>query len=200
MEILIIVVVLSILGSRKDLSLEIESLHKVKSYVENLELDHNYTKEKIRIFKDILPYLPKDYIETGGRSIIATEKILRLLETVEYVGLETKVPVEALDLAPMERSYKIVATLQEEIENSNIEKLGFVLDIMVNKDQYKMLANTALEFLSNKEALKNPKNITKLIKPFIGDKDIENSELGKLIDILDILEPGEKTNEQPSDN
>ena len=199
MEILVIIVLLA-LGSRKDLSLEIESLHKVKSYVENLELDYTYTKEKIRIFKDILPYLPEDYIGTGGRSIIATEKILRILETVEYIGVDKKVPIESLVLDPVERSYKIVKTLQEEIENSNIEKLGFVLDIMVNKEQYKTLASTALEFLSNKEALKDPKNIVKLIKPFIGQEDIGNSDFAKLIGVLDIFEPSKKTKEQPIDN
>lgn len=103
-------------------------------------------------------------------------------------------------LDPVERSYKIVKALQKEIENSNIEKLGFVLDIMVNKDQYKILANTALEFLSNKEALKDPKNIVKLIKPFIGQEDIGNSDFAKLIGVLDIFEPSKKTKEQPIDN
>lgn len=188
------IVLFLILISFGDTSLEIESLNKLKNYAKDFLVDYDYTKEKIKIFKNILPYLPEDYIYTGGRSIIATEKILNVLETIEYIQIESQVPIDTLDLEPMNRAYKIVNILQGEIDNANINKLGTVLDVLVNRDQYLSMVNIALEFLNNKDSLKNPNNIAKLIKPLIGEIELESSTLGKMIDILDKLEqPSQST-------
>lgn len=188
------IILFLILISQGNISYDMEALHRIKSYAKDLVVDNDYTKEKIKTFRNILPYLPEDYIETGGKSIIATEKILRVLETVEYVQIENEMPIEALDLEPMERAYKIVSALQEHIDNSNIDKLRTFLDILVNKDQYMKLANIALEFINNKDVLNNPNNIAKLIKPLIGETESENSNLGKMIDILDQIEQPSESN------
>lgn len=196
--------ILLILASNENSTTDIEALHTIKNYAKDFKVDYNYTREKIKIFKNILPYLPEDHLETGGRSIIATEKILKVLEVVEFVNLESELPVEPLEMEPLERAYKIVSTLQEQINNANIDKLGTALDIIVNKDQYKKLVNIALEFINNKDALKDPNNLTELLKLFTGDNERENNNLSKILDILTMLEPGKESGkeneEQPSDD
>lgn len=179
-------------------SLSIKALHKLENYAKDFTVDYNYTKEKIKIFKNILPYLPEGYLETGSRSVIATEKILRVLEVIEFVNIESEVPIEPLEMEPVERAYKIVNTLQDEINNSNISKLGTALDIIVNKEKYKELVNIALEFISNKDALKDTNNISKLLKTFLGEGEAENNNLSKMLDILTMLEPGVEKKEQPT--
>lgn len=173
-----------------------ESLHTLKTYAKDFKVDHNYTREKLRIFKNILPYLPKDYLDTSGRSIIATEKILKVLELGDYIKTDTALAIESHEMDTVERAYKIVTTLQEEINNSNIQKLGTVLDIMVNKDHYKQLVSLAMDLMSNENALKDPNNIARLLKSFLGEKEMENKNLNKIIDILLMLESGNEEEEE----
>lgn len=166
--------------------------HTLKTYAEDFTVDYAYTREKVKIFKNILPYLPGEYLETSGRSIIATEKLLEILQVMEAVKTKRTVPAVTVEMDTVERAYKIVNVLQEQITNSNIEKLGTILDIMVNKDHYKELVNIALEFMGNKDALKDPNNLSKLLKTFIGDKEMENQNLNKLLEILAMLEQPNK--------
>lgn len=174
--------------------------HTLESYAEDFTVDYNYTREKVKIFKNILPYLPEEYLETSGRSIIATEKLLKVLEVMEALKTKSTVPVVTVEMDTVERAYKIVSVLQEQINNSNIEKLGTILDIMVNKDHYKELVNMSLEFMGNKEALKDPNNLSKLLNSFIGKKEMENNNINKLLEILAMLEPDEEKEEQPSED
>lgn len=185
------ILILLVLASNEDSTTDIDPLHTLKNYAQDFKVDHNYTREKVRIFKNILPYLPEDYLETGGRSIIATEKVLKVLEVIEFINTESAIP-EPLEMDSVERAYKIVTTMQEQINNANIDKLGTILDIMVNKDHYKELVNVALEFMGNKEALKDPSNLSKLLQPFLGKEKMENNNLGKMLEILAMLEPGKE--------
>lgn len=177
-----------------------DNLHTLKIYAKDFKVDYRYTREKLRILNSILPYLPEDYLETSGRSIVATEKLLKVLELTEYINSENPLPVEVRQMDTVERAYKIVTTLQEEISNSNIQKLGRVLDIMVNKDHYKELVSIAMEIMGNKDALKDPNNLSKLLKSFLGEKEMENNNLNKILDILLMLESGDKDKEQPSED
>lgn len=192
---LIILVLLAVANKENDSNTG--TIHKLKDYTKNFKVDNRYTRDKIEIFKSILPYLPAKQIKTGARSIDATEKVLKILDLIEYLNLESAVP-QALEIDNVERTYKIVSTLREEIDNSNIDQFGTILDVMINKEHYKEMVDMALELISNKERLNDPNSLSKILKLFLGEKEMENNNLNKILDILEMLNSEDQFKEQPN--
>lgn len=194
-----VILILLLLASQGNNSGNVDSLHRLKEYAKDFKVDYSYSKEKIKILKNVLPYLPENQLHIAGKSVVATEKVLRILETVDYVNLESNIPIEPLEMDTMERAYKIVGTLQEDISNSKIDKFGTALDLIVNKDKYKSLLDLTMELLSDKESLNNPANLAKLVNTFLGE-DAEDSNLTSILEILTMLDSPKEKEEQPSDD
>lgn len=192
-----LILLLLLVTLNQDSQTSTDKVHKLKDYTKDFKVDYRYTKEKITILKNILPYLPADYIKTGVRSVYATERLLQILDVIESLNVDYAVP-QALEVDSMERTYRIISTLQDEINNSNIDQLGTILDVMVNKDHYKEMVDMALELISSKEGLRNPNSLSKILKMFLGEKEMDNNNLNKLLDILEMLDSSNKDKEQPN--
>lgn len=173
-----------------------DTLHTIKNYIKDIQIDPNYTEEKIRIAKKIGPLLPSEYGVTFNKSILMTERIVKVMETVDFVNNAEAPKILALDLQPKDRLQKIVATIQDEVQSSKIENFGLVLDLIINMDKYKKMFTTITSLMGNKKGLSDTNSIINLMDTFMGgssDKDKEKvNEMSKMFEILKMLDTPSK--------
>lgn len=195
----ILLILIYLLNNNIELN-SINSLHTIKNYFNTLEVDSRYTKEKIQIAKKIVPLLPVEYLTTFNKSIFITEKIMKILELVEFLQLSDVYNLTALDLEPKERIQKIVSTFQEEIQSSKLENLGIVLDLILNMEKYKKLLSTFSNIKSKNNSDKgNIMNLVDILMEGSNEKDKEKvKEMSKMFDLLKLLD-GSKTIEEPNE-
>lgn len=195
----ILLILIYLLNNNIELN-SINSLHTIKNYFNTLEVDSRYTKEKIQIAKKIVPLLPVEYLTTFNKSIFITERIIKILELVEFLQLSDVDNLTALDLEPKERIQKIVSTVQEEIQSSKLENLGIVLDLILNMEKYKKLLSTFSNIKSKNNSDKgNIMNLVDILMEGSNEKDKEKvKEMSKMFDLLKLLD-GPKTIEEPNE-
>lgn len=99
---------------------ENQMLHNVKNFIQDIEVDLDYTHEKIRAFKKIAPLVSKEYNQTFVKSIMITETLAKLLEIRSSFNHNNNMlqvnPIPIED--GRERIVKIINTIQEEIPRS----------------------------------------------------------------------------------
>lgn len=172
------------------------TIHSLKSYLSNINVDSRYTGEKIRIARKIGPLLPAEYGSTFNRSILITEKVVRIMELIDFLNYNEVQEYSALEIEPKERIQRIVYTLQNEVNNSKIENLGMVLNIVLNIDKYKKMLSTYSSLMNNKNPLSDPNTIMNLMETFMegsSEKDKEKiKEMSKMMDIIKLLDTPKK--------
>lgn len=179
-------------------------LHKIKSYLNNIEIDYKYTREKIKIANKIKPYVPTDYIEAFDKSLIVTEKLIKIVEVLDYINTLEIVEVEPIELPPIERLQHIVNIVQEEAKNSKLENLGMVLDLFVNMDNYKKVFNVLTSMMKDKKSINDPNTLVKLMDTFMegkSDKDKEKvKEMSKMLEVFKMLDTPSSSQSKPNES
>lgn len=179
-------------------------LHKIKSYLNNIEIDYKYTREKIKIANKIKPYVPTDYIEAFDKSLIVTEKLIKIVEVLDYINTLEIVEVEPIELPPIERLQHIVNIVQEEAKNSKLENLGMVLDLLVNMDNYKKVFNVLTSMMKDKKSINDPNTLVKLMDTFMegkSDKDKEKvKEMSKMLEVFKMLDTPSSSQSKPNES
>lgn len=179
-------------------------LHKIKSYLNNIEIDYKYTREKIKIANKIKPYVPTDYIEAFDKSLIVTEKLIKIVEVLDYINTLEIVEVEPIELPPIERLQHIVNIVQEEAKNSKLENLGMVLDLLVNMDNYKKVFNVLTTMMKDKKSVNDPNTLVKLMDTFMegkSDKDKEKvKEMSKMLEVFKMLDTPSSSQSKPNES
>lgn len=179
-------------------------LHKIKSYLNNIEIDYKYTREKIKIANKIKPYVPTDYIEAFDKSLIVTEKLIKIVEVLDYINTLEIVEVEPIELPPIERLQHIVNIVQEEAKNSKLENLGMVLDLLVNMDNYKKVFNVLTTMMKDKKSVNDPSTLVKLMDTFMegkSDKDKEKvKEMSKMLEVFKMLDTPSSSQSKPNES
>lgn len=196
----ILILLLLLLNKNSD-SQNVDFIHNVKNYVRGIEVDYRYTGEKIKIVKKIRPYLPAEYIDTVNKSILVTEKLVKLLEVKEFMEIIEMEEVRPVEMEPKDKLLKVVNLIQEDVKNSKIENLGFALDLIGNIDNYKNMLNIFTSIMRDKKSLNDPATLMKLASTFLGDNPKEQEklkELTKMMDILKLIDTPKK--EIPSEN
>ena len=183
---LLLIILLIILHSSR--INEFGGLKSFSDYLRSLKIEPDYTLEKIKLLKKIGPYFPEEYIPTINRSILLTERIIKINELAsfmkydEYQYLKSPIPIKD----NKERISKILNIVQREVSKSENNNFGMVMDLIVNMDKYKNLLSMLNSVKSNEEGLKDPSQLLNIFGPIIGI-DI-NKDKDKLKDINRMME------------
>ena len=177
---------------------EFKGISPLSDYIRTLKIEPKYTIEKIELLKSIGPYFPEEYIPMINRSILFTERILKVNELAkfmsynEYQYIKEPIPVEN----NRERISKVVNIVQKEaskIENNN---LGLVIDLIVNMDKYKNMFSMLNSIMSNQEGLNDPAQLFKTLGPLLGvdgNKDKEKlKDINRMMEIIRVLNSPKK--------
>lgn len=180
-------------------------LHTVKEYIKDIQIDKEYSLEKIRLAKKICPLLPSQHTEKVTKSIQLCEKIIRLVEVNDILKTDMSFQVKPLDLDPKERAQKIVATIQTEVDNTNIDNLGLVLDLVVNMDKYKKMFSTFSSLMSTDKSnttVSSKNKVNSLMNALMENSSEEEKEkmksMTKIFDLMNNIDLAE-TN-KPNEN
>ncbi len=184
-SLLLIILLIILRSSRIN---EFGGLKSFSDYLRSLKIEPDYTLEKIKLLKKIGPYFPEEYIPTINRSILLTERIIKINELAsfmkydEYQYIKSPIPIKD----NKERISKILNIVQREVSKSENNNLGMVMDLIVNMDKYKNLLSMLNSVKSNEEGLKDPSQLLNIFGPIIGI-DI-NKDKDKLKDINRMME------------
>lgn len=162
------------------------NLHTIKNYLSSIEIEKNYTKEKIRIGKKLVPLLPLEYSSSVNKSITITEKIIRIIELVEFINSHEETAIAPLDLEPKVRIQKIIYTIQDEMNNSDIDQFGMILDLIFNMDKYKKLLNAYTNL--SKKSMSDSEKISILMETFMDSSIVKDKEkINDMLIVFDML-------------
>lgn len=184
-SLLLIILLIILRSSRIN---EFGGLKSFSDYLRSLKIEPDYTLEKIKLLKKIGPYFPEEYIPTINRSILLTERIIKINELAsfmkydEYQYIKSPIPIKD----NKERISKILNIVQREVSKSENNNFGMVMDLIVNMDKYKNLLSMLNSVKSNEEGLKDPSQLLNIFGPIIGI-DI-NKDKDKLKDINRMME------------
>lgn len=177
---------------------ENQIVHNLKNYISGIEIDLEYTQEKIQAFKKVAPLISTEYNQPFIKSIIITENVIKLLELKSSFNQSNHmiqsniVPIED----KKERMSKIITTLQEEMPKSKIKNMGMIMDLVVNMDEYKKMFELLNTFMSNKDSMNDPENMIKLMSQFTkgkGQKGKTNpKDMEQILNIIKVLNAPEK--------
>ncbi len=185
------------LSQNGSLNISEEPLHSLHEYLNTMEINPQYTKIKLKIAREIYPFLPIEYAYMMRKSISLVEKTVHVMETVEYLKTYENDEITTLHMGSKERLQKITSVIQNELRGTNIENLGMVMDLVVNMDRYKKILSTFNQVSRNKDILSDKEGITSLMEAFMGgssEKDKEKlKDMYKMLDIFKMLD-GPKTN------
>ena len=194
----LMMMILLFIGKNKDI--EFSSLNTFGNFINTIELNPKYTVEKINVVKKIGPYFPEDYIPAINKSILFTEKIIKINELVnfmqndEYKYVEEPIPVAS----NKERLSKIIGTIQKEAPKSDVNNVGTIMDLIINMDKYKTMFTILNSVMSNQEGLKDPNSLMNLIGPLMSsDNKMDNDkmkEMAKMMEIFKVLNTPKKEN------
>lgn len=197
----LMIIILSNTQKKESFSLSFEN-----NFLSNMVIDQQYTTEKIRIVKKIGPYLPEQYIPLINKSVLFTEKIIKITELVEFMQESDYQTIEeTIEINNnKERLNKIISVIQKEANNSEMKNLGTVLDLIVNMDKYKSMINILSSVMSSGDALKDPSKLISLIAPIMdttSNKDNEKiKEMNKMMEIFKLLNTPGPTKGEDKDN
>lgn len=167
-----------------------------------INLNVPYTLEKIRIMKKIGSYFPEEFVPILNKSLIITEKIITLYETVEFMQvseanyIKKTIPVKN----SKERLSYIINTIQKEMPKEEIKNMGMAMEMILNMDKYKKMLTILNSVMSDPESLNDPTKMLNLIEPFIQDKDEKEKEklkdMAKMLEIMKTLDTSKKTKKE----
>ncbi|NLY45892.1 MAG: hypothetical protein GX053_07890 [Tissierella sp.] len=197
-KIILLLILLS--SSNKDKS---KGLVNINEYINNIEIDYEYTEDKIHLAKKLAPLMPSEYINPINRSIYITENLVRIMELKDYMDYTTRfvqtahVPIED----NRERMTRIVSVIQEEIPKSNTKNLGTILELIVNMDRYKKMFDLFNTFMKNQNVSKDVDSLARIAGPMMKGKTASEGEgsldIEKIMNIISILnKPKDKVEEK----
>jgi len=184
---------------------ENQVLQGFNHYIEGMEIDLEYTEEKIHLLKKITPLIPREYNPTLTKSIMITETAIKLLELKGYLN-QSNSRIQS-NIVPIkdnrERFNRIITTIQEEMPKSKTQNMGMVMDLIVNMDEYKKMFELLNTFMSNKDSMKDPESMVKLVEPLMKGKNQKGSfnpkEMEQIFNIMKVLNSTEKK-EKPNES
>ena len=187
-KIILLLILLSTANKEKS-----KGLVNINEYINNIEIDSQYTEDKIHLARKLAPLMPSEYIEPINRSINITENLIKIMELKDYMDSANSyvytahVPIED----NRERMTKILSVLQEEIPKSNSKNLGSLLELIVNIDKYKKMFDLFNVFMKSQNTNKNTDSLAKLVGPMMKDKSSFEGEgsldIEKIMNIISIL-------------
>lgn len=171
-----------------------DQIHILKDYFKGIEIKADYTKEKLKLVKTILPLVPEEYGKPVHKSVLLSEKIIRVMEIVEVMNL----PTDILEYTPVpvannqERINKIISIVQKDFSKPKMKNIGFVMDLISNFDKYKKMFSVVKSISSNTENMKDNKNMFKLMEAFMDEGDQKSmdsfKDIAKMMELMKVLD------------
>ena len=183
----IIIILFTLLGKGSD----------NKFGVSTMELDNDHTVSKVKILKEVAPYLPEDYLPLINRSISFTEKFIKLNEVTNLLQKEERVYVSNhIPIKSEERMKKIMSIIHKESINLKKGQMSQILDLVLNMDKYQKMFGAFNMVMSNPNSLNDPSQLINLISPLMGSGSEENlskfKEMSKMMELMKLLDTPKK--------
>lgn len=183
----------------------INSLKSLGDFLNSMEIEPNYTKEKIRILKKVGPYFPKEYIGLLNRSILYTERITKLNELIEFMKDDDykyiQTPIEVSN--NKDRISKILDTVKKESPDIVDDNLGIVMDLIINTDKYKKILNLFTTMMKDSNSIKDPTKLISALGPLFGEGEKNKDkmkEMSKMMEIVSLLNTPKKEKSEENKN
>lgn len=198
---ILIFLFLLIIGKNKES--DVAALNSLGNFVNSMDIDPKYTAEKIKLAKKVGAYFPEQYIPLINKSILFTERLIKINELAdfmkndEYVYIKEPISVDN----NKERISKMVNVIQKETPNTEVKNLGMMMDLIVNMDKYKQMFGMMSSVMGNKDAMKDPTQLMNLLGPMLTGDSQKNSdkmkEMNAMMEIMRVLNtPTSKTEEK----
>lgn len=164
----------------------------LSDFLKDLKVNSEYTREKIRIARKIGPYFPEKYINLVNKSILHSERIMKINELITFMTDDSSNYIkESITVENnKDRINKIIKTVQSEMQDGNDNNIGLVMDFLLNMDKYKTMFSVLSSVMNSSDPLGEPEKLMKLILPLLGEdeKDKEKvKEMSKMMEIMKML-------------
>lgn len=179
--------------------INLDGLEKIKNYLSDLKIDPTYTQEKIKIIKKIGPYLPDKYIGLINKSMLHTERIIKINEVLDFLRenkyqyISETIPTKDTK----DRISKIVKTIQNEASNSSTKNMGMVMDLIVNMDKYKKIFSVLNSVVNSENPMEDPDKLMNMVLPLLGEDEKNREklkEMSKMMEIMKVLNTPKQEN------
>ena len=195
---LLIFIFLLIIG--KNQGNELIGLNSLNNFINTMEIDPKYTIEKIKMVKKVGAYFPEHYIPLINKSILLTERIIKISELVDFMKNDENQYIKEPIFVDnnRDRLSKIMNTIQKEVPTPEVTNLGTIMDLIINMDKYKKMFSMLSSFISNQDNLKDPTQLISMFAPMLGNDNQKNNdklkEMSKMMDIMKILNSPKQEN------
>ncbi|TCU71611.1 hypothetical protein EV204_10673 [Tissierella praeacuta] len=197
---ILIFIVLLIAG--KNQGNKLTGLNTLENFVNTMEIDTKYTLEKIRMAKKIGTYFPEQYIPLINKSILFTERIMKINELIEFMKNEEYQYIKEATIVDSnkDRLNKIIHVLQKEASRSETKNVGMIMDLIINMDTYKKMFSVLTSVINSQDGLNDPTQLMNLLTPLMDGDDLKNKdkfkEMGKIMEIMKILNSPKQENKE----
>ena len=184
---------------KKENDLEIKS---IPSSNKSFSLNVPYTLDKIKIAKKIGPYFPEEFVPALNKSLILTEKIIKLYEVMEFMQVDKVKYIENVITVEnnKERLNYIVNTIQKEVKKEEIKSTGTIIEMILNIDKYSKMITVLNSVMSDPDSLNDPTKLLSLAEPFMQGRDEKEKEklkdMAKMLEIMKTLDTTKKPKEK----
>jgi len=197
---ILIFIVLLIAG--KNQGNKLTGLNTLENFVNTMEIDTKYTLEKIRMAKKIGTYFPEQYIPLINKSILFTERIMKINELIEFMKNEEYQYIKEATIVDSnkDRLNKIIHVLQKEASRSETKNVGMIMDLIINMDTYKKMFSVLTSVINSQDGLNDPTQLMNILTPLMDSDDLKNKdkfkEMGKMMEIMKILNSPKQENKE----
>ncbi|WP_313757376.1 hypothetical protein [Tissierella sp.] len=198
-----ILIFIILLISGKNQGNKLTGLNTLENFVNTMEIDTKYTLEKIRMAKKVGTYFPEQYIPLINKSILFTERIMKINELIEFMKNEEYQYIKEATMVDnnKDRMNKIINVLQKEASRSETKNVGMIMDLIINMDTYKKMFSVLTSVMNSQGGLKDPAQLMNILTPLMDNDDLKNKdkfkEMGKMMEIMKILNsPKQETMEE----
>lgn len=197
---ILIFIVLLIAG--KNQGNKLTGLNTLENFVNTMEIDTKYTLEKIRMAKKIGTYFPEQYIPLINKSILFTERIMKINELIEFMKNEEYQYIKEATIVDSnkDRLNKIIHVLQKEASRSETKNVGMIMDLIINMDTYKKMFSVLTSVINSQDGLNDPTQLMNILTPLMDSDDLKNKdkfkEMGKMMEIMKILNSQKQENKE----
>ena len=165
----------------------------------SIRLDKKHTVHKIRMLKEIGPYLPQNYIPLVNKSISFTNKFIKINEVSNFLYREEEIHISNhIPMKGEERVKKIMSLLHNESEVFKQGQMGQIMDLILNMDKYKKTFQVLNKVMGNPNSLNDPSQLINLIGPLMGSNEEGSSskikEMTKMMELIKLLDTPKKAN------
>lgn len=168
--------------------------------INTMELDHQYSMEKIKMVKKIGPYFPENYLPIINKSISFANKFIKINDAMNFVqNNDESYILEHIPMDKKERTNKIISTIQNEplnFKKGQRGQIGQILDLVLNMDKYEKMFGVLNKLMTNPNSLNDPSQLINLIGPLMGSEMEDNSskikEMSKMMELMKLLDTPKK--------